>query len=80
MKKLLTVLILISGIACTPKEYMPMRLELPAKTIVPALTNAELACVEQRTYETLVHRDVAYNFYIDRLEAVIKSTWNVKDE
>lgn len=75
MKKLILVLILISVTACTSIEYVPLRLALPAKTLVPALTNKAIECVDQSTYSTLVHRDLAHNFYIGRLEAVIKSTW-----
>lgn len=80
MKKLLSALILSSVIACSSVEYIPQRLELPPKTAVPVLTNKEIACVRQETYNTLVHRDLAYNFYIARLEAVIKSTWNGEDD
>ena len=80
MKRLILVLTLSSSVSCTTVEYVPVPLDLPAKPVVPSITNKELKCVNQETYNTLVQRDLAYNFYIGRLEAVIKSTWNKEDD
>ena len=80
MKRSLSALTLISLVSCTSVAYLPVKLELPPKPAIPNLTNKELECVSQPTYRTLVQRDLAHNFYIGRLEAVIKATWPKEKE
>jgi hypothetical protein len=44
-----------------------------------AFTDAELECLPDDVYRRIAGRDMEKEFYIERLELIIKSTWKDAD-
>lgn len=54
--------------------YVPVPLSLPEKPVVPRIPGRALVCLDQGTLAVLKQRDRVLKDYIERLEAVIRST------
>ena len=51
-------------------------LPMPSRPDMPTVTDADLQCVSDAVYRRLAKKDLAYKYYTERLQAVIKSTWD----
>lgn len=56
-------------------RYAQAPLPLPPRPDMPAFTDAEIRCLEDNVYNRVAGRDMGHRLYIDRLESVIKTTW-----
>ncbi len=63
--------IFLSGCA----RYVQVPLPLPEKPDFPSYTNNEVRCLSDDVYYRVARRDLAYRFYVERLESVIRETW-----
>lgn len=64
-------------IGCATAPPRPVRLPLPARPVVPAVSRAELLCLSDSTYTKIVNRDRGYKGWGLQLEAIIEAN-NVK--
>ena len=71
---ILGFLIGITLINCQ-SSYIQIPLPLPGKPIFPAFSDEELSCLSGEVYYRVAVRDMRKDFYIERLEFIIKSTW-----
>ncbi|MDF1583878.1 MAG: hypothetical protein P1P78_11270 [Methyloprofundus sp.] len=70
---LLLVTILVAS-ACAP-VYVTAPLPLPPKPDMPVYSDSDLSCLSDDQYRWVAMRDLAQRNYQQRLEAVIRSTW-----
>jgi hypothetical protein len=56
-------------------EYIQAPLPMPPRPNMPVFTDAELECLPDDVYRRIAMRDMEKEFYIERLELIIKSTW-----
>jgi len=63
--------------ACEPRVvYKTIPLPLPVRPNLPKITSDDLACVKQDVYEKFVKRELLIRHYCEKLELIIKSTYN----
>ena len=76
MKTLIIVLLIVSfSISCTP-TYRTVALPMPERPVYHKIRNQDLVCLSDSSYAIVANHFVGMTMYIERLEAVIKSTWN----
>lgn len=73
MKKILLILLITIGSGCAAPVQKCSPLPLPDKPILPAITDAQLACLDKDTVEDIKKRDRYRKYYCEALEAVVKS-------
>jgi len=71
---LLSVIILVTS-GCQ-LGYLSAPLPLPPKPDMPVYTDKDLSCLPDYAYRWVAERDLAQRYYQQRLEAVIRSTWD----
>lgn len=74
--KILTVLLtlLMAGCAAPRVEHVSVPLPMPVRPELPGIKGADLQCLSDDAYRTLVRRDRMRREYAEQLEAVILST------
>ncbi len=69
------ILTILTSLGCSQPGMISAPLPMPAEAIVPTINDRQLSCLPDAVYQTLVKRDQAYQHSIQRLKAVIESTW-----
>ena len=75
MKILITVLLIVSFSTSCTTTYRTIPLPMPERPVYHKIRNQDLICLSDSSYEIVANHVVGMTMYIERLEAVIKSTW-----
>lgn len=69
--KCLLLVFLLAGCTSNPSSF---HLTKPPRPVLPTLTDADMACMDNDAYNRLIMRDRMRRWYAESLEAVIDST------
>lgn len=75
MKKFLYAsAVILTLTSCTQERivYVQADLEVPPRPYLPKLSDGELSCLPDQTYERLARRDQAWRLYVEKLELLLK--------
>jgi hypothetical protein len=75
MKFLFASVVILTLTNCSPKEnivFVQAKHDIPSKPYFPKLSDEELSCLHDQTYERLARRDQAWRLYSEKLEMLLK--------
>jgi hypothetical protein len=60
--------------SCTTERivYVDAKHDVPARPYLPKVSDGELSCLADQTYERLAKRDQAWRLYTEKLELLLK--------
>ena len=76
MKILIILSLIVSFSTSCTTTYRTVALPMPERPVYHKIRNQDLICLSDSSYAIVANHVVGMTMYIERLEAVIKSTWN----
>ena len=76
MKRLMILLLIVPFLISCTTVYKPVPLPMPERPEYQRIRNQDLICLDNSQYSIVAGHVVGLRMYVERLEAVIKSTWS----
>ena len=74
MKSMILFLAVIFLISCTT-VYKPIPIPIPQRPVYQKIKEQDLICLSNKQHSIVARHVFGLQMYVERLEAVIKSTW-----
>ena len=74
MKLMILSLLVIFSISCTT-VYKPVSIPMPQRPAYQKIRELDLICLSNKQHSIVARHVFGLQMYVERLEAVIKSTW-----